>query len=619
MSDAQDIAEAKQAYQEYLAHLKQSTVASPDVFNEEESNPDITFKQRFVAKNFGSNPEAMAGYLKEQNPNLDVKVHNGNVYAKSPGDTEYKALDPRSWTDWQDAFDLVSDAVQIPVSTAIASLGGVSAGLPGLAAGWALANGVSESLKQQAGSALGIKNNEDPTNIGISMLAGAAQPYVSAGAKAVAPYVKPYINKAKEGLRSVADFVPRYFADMTKEEAEQYVKNPAAVKRIVSMMDNTPAGSFDLAQEVGGTLGKSRNAINNEIKALDENISELYMGKNVPQNLSLIRRVLGPHSDAVLEYDPITKEPTKRVGDYLNEIESTYRNASSASTPMTPDSSEIDNNLKAYLEQEQWLAQMKRKTEHQISPKAKIKTENNVFTPDESLLDESKIAKYDEDVRNFKEAMPQVEQELYGKMTGKNSSSIYDVPTSADTSRALRRYLDKKFVSYSRPNAANEKFISEPDEYSMAAGDIRARMADAIPEAAPQLERESALLDLLSRMDTKFGKNRVASMKTNSADQMALLGEIIDATGDTDLKNTINQVKAANKITGGIENNKHGKWKRDIVRNVGAMGLTGVNTGANVADYMTNAAVSNINKPVTWQEILQQIKEKTNENQSQSK
>mgnify|MGYP007100055573 CR=1 FL=1 len=190
----------------------------------QEMHPNISMKERLVAKNLATNPEAQVKYLKKQHPDMDIRLEGGQILAKTKEDKDYKVLDPDTGFFSKDfLYDLGDLGYDIPAgmltgaaTTAGAAAGGLGAGLPtagagaipgalagGAAAGAATSGGL-ETLRQGLGKAAGIEQDFDPLQIGIATATGGLAPFVPPAIKAGAIKAAPKIVQGLTNIPAIA-------------------------------------------------------------------------------------------------------------------------------------------------------------------------------------------------------------------------------------------------------------------------------------------------------------------------------------------------------------------------------------------------------------------------------
>lgn len=243
-------------------------------------HPEIGAWDRFVVKNFASNPEAQLGYMKKKYPGLEFdKLKNGELVARNKDEVNWKRLDEKGF-GIQDLTDIGADTAQ-GVAEAAALGTGTLATLP--VGGWgglAARSGVgvaSESLKQGIGSALGIPNNLDMGNLAVSGVASTAIPAIGENV------IKPAWGRIKQAAPVVGEWLSGVPRDVlgnihTDEYARRVIKDLTpdvfannAVKDMRKGFDGTIDNiGKDINSSVGGQINMSgpKQSINNALNML---------------------------------------------------------------------------------------------------------------------------------------------------------------------------------------------------------------------------------------------------------------------------------------------------------------------------------------------------------------
>lgn len=178
----------------------------------QEMPPDVSESDRLKLKNFANSPEAMVGYLQKAYPQYNVKHFENNVYFEDPKKNLRYVLDPNqslkeTLTTGKGAIEGLKDlgdvAYDIPAglaSTAAGTAGAFAAGvptggtgaLPGAMASAGVTGAGLEALRQKIGKSLGIPQEVNPMDVGISGAANAAAPL----------FFGPGGTLAKEGIKT---------------------------------------------------------------------------------------------------------------------------------------------------------------------------------------------------------------------------------------------------------------------------------------------------------------------------------------------------------------------------------------------------------------------------------
>ena len=171
--------EPEPTYAEKIAWIKEQQ--PPTVV--EEQHPSVSFADRMIAKQ-AADPEQAIRSLQQNNPNLEYKADGMRVLIRTPGQKDWRVLDPDTGffsKDFRaDVADVIPDIVQ-GTGEALATAGGAIAGSAagpagtvagGMAAGGA-AGGALEALKQKV---FFPQDELNMGNVGIGAAFGAASP-----------------------------------------------------------------------------------------------------------------------------------------------------------------------------------------------------------------------------------------------------------------------------------------------------------------------------------------------------------------------------------------------------------------------------------------------------------
>lgn len=336
-----------------------SATQNAERYNENEAQPGISWGERTIAKNFGSTPEAMAAYIKQEHPDYDVKVHEGEVFAKSPMDQEYKALDPKgffgkgifhpSTWDYKDLSDLPVDLASGAVQGAagsIAAVPGILSANPPLAVGGAMvgsgaATAGTETLKQALGKALGIPDNMNASEIaqnaaigtlapGAGMLIGKALKPVGSGVSALGKKIyNSAFSKADRALET--EYGKGSIADLLRKE------------RFKGNAEEAVTAAEELHNRLGAALGTARKNAGEApaLPATFENVDKLIERyRSLPDAESqkiadkleaMYKPYLGMGGKSVEEVAGIKKTLANMAGgdSYFRQMKSAKENAKS--------------------------------------------------------------------------------------------------------------------------------------------------------------------------------------------------------------------------------------------------------------------------------------------------
>jgi hypothetical protein len=347
----------------------------------QEQHPDISFGQRFVAKNLANSPESQIAYLKSKNPNLEVSSMQGQVVVRNKGEP-WKVLDPSGF-DAQDITDVGYDigaGVGTGAATAAGGLAGAPLGPGALVtaggAGAAAAGGL-EGLRQKLGQYMGVPQEVDYGQVKTQAAFGAASPLVfgtGAGAgqiaakalasklpaEAIKQSQRGLVSKGVEGyFKNVLPKVGEMVSGVPAEAIRTYGKNPKAVNDLTEsgIMDITTAAHDKirtglaeakskvgqrLEQEVGvltnadGTprtvnIGRAREELDSIIAKMESKPT----AKN-PEIRERIAELKAARDNIFKEYQEVqTKAPNENLASMLSALPEEEANALLKSSGLT--------------------------------------------------------------------------------------------------------------------------------------------------------------------------------------------------------------------------------------------------------------------------------------------
>lgn len=222
----------------------------------QEQHPDVSFKDRFVAKNFANSEDAQAKYIQAQHPELQVKTIQGQVAVRRKGEP-WRVIDPSS-ADWQDISDVTADVGAGIGTGAATAAGGLAGNLPGAIGAGAASAGGLEGLRQKIGRWMGVPQDMDYGQVGTSAAFGAAAPVLFGSGATAAQVAKnalargvPEAAVAQGQKGAVTRLAPRlaeYMSGVPAEATRTYAGNRAAIKNM------TDAGAVDLAEQAHNKL-----------------------------------------------------------------------------------------------------------------------------------------------------------------------------------------------------------------------------------------------------------------------------------------------------------------------------------------------------------------------------
>ena len=201
---------------------------------------DIPWQDRLIVKNLGGSVEDQVSYLRQRNPYLDIRAHEGDIIAKIPGEKKFKRLDP-SWS--ASPQELVQDITDIGYdvgSGILTGAAGAAGAVPGALAGFGVgglgtavaASGAAsaglEGFRQVLGKAAGARKDISGGEIALSGILGGATTGIFGGGAS-----KALIEKAVENpkvltnqLKKVMEVIPEDMADDAKKAfAKQVIED----------------------------------------------------------------------------------------------------------------------------------------------------------------------------------------------------------------------------------------------------------------------------------------------------------------------------------------------------------------------------------------------------------
>lgn len=235
-------------------------------------HPEIGAWDRFVAKNFASNPESQMGYMKKNYPGLEFKkLKNGELVARGADEVNWQRLDEKGF-GLQDLADISTDIGQGVAE----GVGGAAAGLATLnpAVGVATAGGLgvaSEYAKQGIGSALGVPDN---INHGNAVMSGAASTILPGMGKYVA---KPAWGAVKKAAPVVGEFMSGIDRELLAninldEKARNYIQSVGIDKHAQNISDTLKSKFASARLTSGQAIGQNLNSGNIDISSVKQNM-----------------------------------------------------------------------------------------------------------------------------------------------------------------------------------------------------------------------------------------------------------------------------------------------------------------------------------------------------------
>lgn len=305
-------------------------------------HPDITAVQRLILKNFGSNPEAMAGYLEKRG--FETQIRGDGVWAKKPGEAEFSPLDPQ-----RTLLDIAEDAMSgdlfksLPkdvsakeairelsldlgdmgwdvgaggitaAATAMGGIGGALTPVPGGAyiGASTMGGGTAAGLeygKQRIGQELGIPQEIDPSMIGVAGGTGALSPLLlGTGAQGIKSIGGKALTEAqRQSQRSL-------LTRLTDKLA------PPVVGSVAKIPDSAIKGYWKYTPEIDDAI-KSGDARPFARKLHGEITSTLY-GKKRAIGQALADKTIGSKNMVFRDdvFDPIEQQIKKLVASDMSK------------------------------------------------------------------------------------------------------------------------------------------------------------------------------------------------------------------------------------------------------------------------------------------------------------
>jgi hypothetical protein len=231
----------------------------------EEMHPEVSTADRLLAKNFANNDEVTMQFLQTRYPNMEVVNQNGRIYMKGKGEKQYRAFDPEGWGQYidspmealRDVGDVVTDvgagvaeagAAAAAAAAAIPTTGGLGSIPAAMAAGGATGSGI-EYLRQNAGRILGLPQETDLGQVGMSGAVGAVSPLMFGTGAAVK-------GAGKSAVRSQRGLVERGYDAVAEKVLPGAVEMASGIPKTAT---KTYANKMNVIDELekDGVLGYS--------------------------------------------------------------------------------------------------------------------------------------------------------------------------------------------------------------------------------------------------------------------------------------------------------------------------------------------------------------------------
>lgn len=297
----------------------------------QEEHPDVSTLTRAKLKTFGNSPEAMAQGLVKDYPNLESSVApNGQVLVRTKGAQNWNVLDPDTGffsnpiEMGKDALEGLYDVGSGLVEGAGATAAGIAAGagtagvgaIPAaMGAGAALGAG-NEALRQKIGQYLGIPQEVNMEDVGMSGAFGAASPLLLGTGGTLKNMGKNTLKNevfqsglvgtgGKKALAKTADVFTGISGDLFKRAT----KDPALMKSISETGEDVVANDAiaNLFSKIDDRYEKLGTRINDELRQSGEMV-------DISNVKGKINKILGKVQDEVSPLGMTDLEKAKIAG-----------------------------------------------------------------------------------------------------------------------------------------------------------------------------------------------------------------------------------------------------------------------------------------------------------------
>lgn len=543
----------------------------------EESPDALSWGDRAIAKNFANSPEAQAAYIRQQYPNQQVTLKDGNIYMRGNNQEPWKAMDPDtgffSKDIINDAGDILYDTgagmVQSAATAASALAGGAATlpsggwgAIPAAMAGSSASGAAIEAGRQQIGKWAGIPQEIDGGQVGMSGLIGAAAPLVfGAGNITKAPAL---LNATKSKLAEYGDDglrmlqsqqrgLPGRFMDWAGKNMSMVPKNAIEwySKYGQKGLDDINNNHFGLYSEISNAAQQVDGVGNKLVHEAGQKIDDVYRGSNATANIK----------GAMSAYDDeIAKLQAKQASGQLVEGEV--------------------NQLNSLIKQRDDLFKINYGTPKSTTSSFGIEfNPNNLDNVDANISGlQSKISAIDDQLNNAnismmnevdQKALESTRNNLLAEVDNLNAlknapnarvnvSANMSIDPSKEYNPYTMTYTDKpKFIGEEMPvmdawnkrktidsNAfkgkrGNQSYMDWIDskEAMKARGEINNALDVVVPEAAPLRQNYQTALDFQSALDPFTDPKKLNSALSN-----------IDATSNRMFRDKTTKILADNGV-----------------------------------------------------------------------
>lgn len=414
---------------------------------------------------------------------------------------------------------------------------------------------------------------------------------------------------AIKGVGTVGKAVAGKFSQFRPEEAEQYLKNPAAVKEAVSLLSNTK--NLDVAQQKAfEAINKMRNTLAQYGKEADVEMNNLLEGKNVQANLNSLKEMAeGMPAKKKAEYLGIIKKAEKDLEAYrpfepeFGTTTARQQGVEGLTYPQTQPQMAPPSVTEVIPEQQSLFdisSTIKKEPEFLIPPKTVEKVEGQIIPgkPRYSEYFSPEAVKFSQ---MMQEPLP-----LPARGIRPEAATI-----PAQEARRLKQILQAE-ASYGKSSPVTAVGTPRYTEYADEANKLAEslREIDKVKELDDYMRQGIVSQEALEKAEAA----PLQFLKTQSEDITAALSRAARRTGNEEVFDLANQLGAARKIIG---KGDYDDWvSRSGIRLAGRTALKAIDkfqkTGAATQD-MINKVIKDPNvPPQIWMEMLRSKQEGQN-------
>lgn len=315
-----------------------------------EMHPDISFVDRLKVKALGNSDESSMKFLQRQYPNLDFRVQNGDIQARTKGEA-WKKLDPSGF-DLQDISDLAYDipaGIAQGAVTAASGVAGLAAGgvgaIPAAMAGSAVSGAGLEAARQGLGKYFGVNDEINGTDIAIAGGTGAVSPLIFGTGGVVKEGVKGLSKEAAQlaqrgvvgrGYDAVAGYLGPKIASAASNIPEPVIKAAAKILPAIKAADKSPEPITAVLEENSKKVVKSLNKITNETR---NEMSSAVKQMDDAGGAIETAQILAPINNLIQELESTgvqTEGRQEMVSELKNLVKKNFMIKSEVAPEMTP-------------------------------------------------------------------------------------------------------------------------------------------------------------------------------------------------------------------------------------------------------------------------------------------